>query len=194
MRTEPPLVAPIFRSDGQARILSALYLNDDEFSLTDLSERTDLAYATVHREVERLLAAGLAAQQHVGRTRLIRGNPDSPLFHPLQQILLIATGPLPLLTREFRDIEGIEAAFLFGSFAARMRGVEGETANDIDVMIIGTPDPDAIYDACQRVEDSVHRPVNPVITTRQEFDDDSGFHQQVRKSPVVSIVGDAPWW
>jgi hypothetical protein len=34
MRTEAPLLAPIFRSDGQARLLSTLLLTADEKSIT----------------------------------------------------------------------------------------------------------------------------------------------------------------
>ena len=59
MRTEAPLLAPIFRSDGQARLLAELLLTGDELSLTDLAERIDVAYATVHRETQRLLDAGI---------------------------------------------------------------------------------------------------------------------------------------
>ncbi len=82
MRTEAPLLAPVFRSDGQARLLSALLLAGDELSLTELAERADLAYATAHREVARLIDAGILAERRVGRTRLVRGNDDSPLAAP----------------------------------------------------------------------------------------------------------------
>lgn len=193
MRTEAPLLAPIFRSDGQARLLSALMLDDEERSLTQLAEQTGLAYPTVHREAARLLQAGILAERQVGRTRLLRADPDSPLFAPLREILLITTGPVALLAEEFSRIQGIEAAFLHGSFAARMRGVDGPAPNDIDVLVIGTPDPDEVYDACGRVEEIVRRPVNPTITTRAEFDHDSGFHTQVRNSPTVPVLGELPW-
>ena len=43
MRTEAPLLAPIFRSDGQARLLSTLLLTGDELSLTDLAERAGVS-------------------------------------------------------------------------------------------------------------------------------------------------------
>src|SRR6478752_10502327 len=59
MRTEAPLLAPIFRSDGQARLLSTLLLTGDELSVTDLAKRAGLAYPTVHREVARLVDAGI---------------------------------------------------------------------------------------------------------------------------------------
>ena len=193
MRTEAPLLAPIFRSDGQARLLSALMLDDEERSLTQLAEQTGLAYPSVHREAARLLQAGILTERQAGRTRLLRADPDSPLVAPLREILLVTTGPVPLLRDELSRMHGIESAFLYGSFAARMRGVDGPAPNDIDLMVIGTPDPDEVYDVCERVEEIVHRPVNPTITTRTEFDHDSGFHSQVRDKPAIPVLGELPW-
>ncbi|SIT72255.1 hypothetical protein SAMN05880545_1022 [Microbacterium sp. RU33B] len=193
MRTAAPLLAPIFRSDGQARLLSVVMLEGDEISLADLATRSGVAYPTAHREVARLIAAGILVERLVGRTRMLRANAASPLVPPLREILLIATGPVALLTEELAQIAGIHASFLYGSFAARMRGVDGDSPNDIDVMVIGTPDPELVYDACDRVEESVHRPVNATILTPDELEADSAFMTQVRASPVVPIVGELPW-
>ncbi len=193
MRTEAPLLAPVFRSDGQARLLSALLLAGDELSITDLAERADLAYATAHREVARLIDAGILTERQVGRTRLIRGNPDSPLAAPLREILTVVSGPVVLLGEEFGRIEGIESAFLYGSFAARLCGVDGPTPHDIDVMVVGAPDVDAVYEACTRVEAAVHRPVNPTILSLSEFKAESGFLDTVRSSPIVPVIGEPSW-
>ena len=98
-----------------------------------------------------------------------------------------------LLAEEFARIDGIEAAFLYGSFAARMRGIEGTAPNDVDVMVIGSPEPDSVYGACDRVEELVHRPVNPTILSPEEAQEDSGFLDQVRNSPIVPIIGGEQW-
>jgi hypothetical protein len=193
MRTSAPLLAPIFRSDGQARLLSASILGGGELSLTELAERAHLAYATAHREVGRLLQAGILRERTAGKTRLISPNEASPLHAPLRDILLVATGPVVLLAEEFAEIPGIDVAFLYGSFAARMRGVVGVEPHDIDVMVIGSPDAERVYDACERVGLLVHRPVNPTIITRRELEGRSGFLDQVSRSPLVPIVGEAPW-
>ena len=192
MRTEAPLLAPIFRSDGQARLLSVILLGD-ESGLTQLAHRAGLAYATAHREVNRLLDAGILTEYQVGRTRMIRANEASPLVAPLREILLISSGPLVLLADELSHIAGIQFAFLYGSFAARMRGVTGVAPNDIDVMVIGEPDVDAVYDAAARVEEAVHRPVNPTVLTRPEAERDSGFLEHVFANPTVPIIGMSPW-
>ena len=193
MRTGAPLLAPIFRSDGQARLLAALLLANDELSVTDLAERADLAYPTVHREVARLLNAGILTERRVGRTRLIRANSASPLTSPLREILTVTTGPVVILAAEFAGIAGIESAFLYGSFAARLLGIEGVAPNDIDVMVVGSPDEDAVYEACTRAEAAVHRPVNPTILTSEELAASSGFLDSVRSGPAVAVVGALPW-
>lgn len=193
MRTRAPLLAPVFRSDGQARLLAVVLLGGAEVSITDLAGAAHLAYPTAHREVARLLDAGILAEREVGRTRLVRANPDSPLTEPLRQILLVATGPVALLAEEFAQIPGVESAFLYGSFAARVQGLDGPAPKDIDVMVVGAPDAAAVYDACERVEQLVGRPVNPTITTRDELSRESGFLENVRANPIVQVVGDLPW-
>jgi hypothetical protein len=74
-----------------------------------------------------------------------------------------------------------------------MRGEPGNAPNDIDVLVVGTPDPMAVYDACRRVGDQVGREVNPTIMTPDEVAEHSGFLTQVRHSPTVLVIGDLPW-
>ena len=193
MRTEAPLLAAIFRSDGQARLLAELILTGDELSLTDLAARIDLAYATVHREAERLLGAGILQERQIGRSRLMSANPDSPLVDPLRQILLVSAGPTTLLRTALEPITGISSALLYGSFAARLQGEPGPPPSDVDVMIIGMPDVDEIHAACVTVQDQVGRPINPTILTPEEAAASSGFLTHVRASPTVLLLGDLPW-
>jgi len=192
MRTEPPLLAPIFRSEGQARLL-AVALLDGEYSLAELADRAGVAYPTAHREVGRLLESGILAERAIGRARLIGANQSSPLVPALTDILQMTAGPVAALIQELGGVEDIEAAFIYGSFAARTLHVAGAAPNDIDVMVIGTPDAEAVYDACTRAEDMVRRPVNPTILTRDEALATSGFLTNIRTSPVVPVLGVPPW-
>ncbi|WP_324273596.1 ArsR family transcriptional regulator [Blastococcus brunescens] len=184
----------MFRSDGQARLLAELFLSGaDELNLNELAQRAGLAYGTVHREVRRLLDAGLLSERRVGQARFVRPNPGSPLSRPVRDLLLVSAGPVPLLAAELREIAGVQGAFLYGSFAARMCGEPGDAPNDIDVMVVGTPDPMAVYDASRRVGDQVGREVSPTIMTPDEIGKRSGFLAQVRSSPTVPVIGDLPW-
>ncbi len=133
LRTEAPILAPIFRSDGQARLLSTLLLTGDELSITDLACRAGLAYPTAHREVARLLDAGIVSERQVGRSRLIRASSDSPLAGPLRAILMVATGPAVMPAEELGRIGGIHAAFLYGSSSGFLDNVRSGPA----VVVIG---------------------------------------------------------
>ena len=46
-------------------------------------------------------------------------------------------------------LPGIDALYLFGSWAARYSGVEGQAPGDVDVLVVGHPDRDDVYDAAK---------------------------------------------
>ena len=189
------MTAPLFRSDGQARLLAELFLSGaEELNVRELAGRVGLSYATAHREVERLLEAGLLAERRVGQARLVRPDVSSPLAAPVRELLLVSAGPVPLLRAELGEVPGVVSVFLFGSFAARLSGQRGSAPADIDVMVVGTPDPMAVYDSCRRVGEQVRRDVNPTIMTPDELTAaPSGFITQVRAGAMVPIIGDVPW-
>ena len=58
-------------------------------------------------------------------------------------------------------------------------------------MVIGTPDADAVYSACDRVERQVGRPVNPSILSPAETsaESQSGFLAIILSHPTVPLVG-----
>jgi hypothetical protein len=194
MRSEPPLLAPVFRSDAQARLLASLLLTGDELTLSQLAERAATPYATAHREVARLVDAGILTERTVGRARLIAGNLESPLVDPLRRILAVSAGPALYLTEELRRIEGVQVALIYGSFAARASGVVGPPPQDVDVLIIGTPEVEAVYAACERVEAKVGRAVNPTIFTPAEVESGEyrGFLDQVAALPRLPLIGEWP--
>lgn len=79
MRTEAPALLPVFRSQGQAELLTWLYLHPGrEFSLTDLARQVGVSVPTVHREAQRLVESRLVTETIVGRNRMLGAN----LSHP----------------------------------------------------------------------------------------------------------------
>ncbi len=81
MRTAPPALAPIFRSDLQARILLHLLTGDAGVTAADLARTLEAPEPTVSREVRRLLAAGLLRGERVGRATLLHPAEDNPAWH-----------------------------------------------------------------------------------------------------------------
>jgi DNA-binding transcriptional ArsR family regulator len=188
-RSAPGLI-PIFRSHNQMRLLGQLFLHpEQEQTIAELEAATGIPQQTLSREVNRLLAAGLLEGRRVGRLHLVKPNHASPYYPELSTLLLKALGPVQSLSDHLRRVTGIDDAYLFGSWARRYRGEPGPPPGDIDVVVIGTPDVDDVYEACTAVSRLLRQEVNPVILTPDEWRSKrSGFIREVRSGPLVALA------
>src|SRR5660398_252270 len=109
-----------------ARVLTALFLPvEHQVNLSELAEQTGVSYGSVHREVERLVDAGILTEERWGKARYVRPNQSSVLWRPLRDLVTAAFGPVPLLRTAFEGVPGVAAMALFGSYAARLAGNPG---------------------------------------------------------------------
>jgi DNA-binding transcriptional ArsR family regulator len=189
-RKPTPSLLPIFRSQQQAELL-ALLLGDSstEYSLADLTERTGVPYTSVHREVERAEASGLVTSRYVGKTRLVRADSASPYFSGLSDVLVKAFGVPWVLGQVLAGVGGIDAAYVYGSWAARFSGEEGDRpVGDIDLLVLGSPDRDEVYAAASSAERRLGRAVQVTVRSTDWLAEGSGtFHDTVAGRPMVSL-------
>jgi DNA-binding transcriptional ArsR family regulator len=189
LRTEPSLLLPIFRSDGQRRLLARLYLGPEKAApLAELARDLQLDRGNVKREADRLERAGLIRSERIGRQRILRANPESPYFRDLYGLLVKAFGPETFVGAELEKVDGIERAYLYGSWAARYHGEAGLDPADIDVIAVGHPSRIAIAGAERRLAEQLGREVNVTVVTPEEWEAaESGFLTEVRQSPLVHV-------
>lgn len=190
-RGPSPSLLPILRSQQQGEIL-ALLLGDPgrELSLTEISRLTGAPHPSVYREVERAEQAGLVTTRKVGNTRLVRADASSPYFAGLAEVLTRAFGVPAVLSEVLRPVSGIEQAYVYGSWAARHDGQPGRRpVGDIDVLVLGTPDRDHLYDALGVAERRLGRPVQATVRDADWLSSGSGsFHDTVTSRPMLKLV------
>ena len=190
MRSAAPALLPVFRSKLQADILAALLLNPErEYSLTDLAQRFDAPLSTVHGEVRRLTEAGLLRRRNVGRSAMVQANPNNRLVEPLAEVLFLSWGPLQVVADEFSSLDGAERVLIFGSWAARYLQRPGPPPGDVDVLVVGGPTRESVYDAADRAERRLGMPVNPVIRAADAWRDGvDPLIQQIQSGPFVVVL------
>lgn len=189
MRSEAPSLLPVFRSRTQAAVLAEVLLRpSEEFSLTDLARRVGAALSTVHAEVERLVRAEVFAERTVGRSRLVRANPENLAVRPLTELVALTFGPFGVVRDAFRVVPGVYRVVLYGSWAARYLGEPGPPPRDVDVLVVGTADRAAVYEAAEAAERVLRLPVNPVLASPKRFAaKDDTLMRQVNASPTVTV-------
>lgn len=192
MKVPAPSLAPILRSETQGRILARLLADPTQnYNLTELVEWAGSSMPTVQREVGRAEKAGILTSRKAGPTRLVQANTDHPLFAPLSQVILATYGPPAVIAREFAAIDNAEAVLLFGSWAARYLGQPGREPNDIDVLVIGSPDRGVVDDAAERAERAIGLPVQATVRSRQQWTTgDDSFIREVKSRPFVVVLAD----
>jgi predicted nucleotidyltransferase len=190
MQSSAPALAPLFRSQHQLRLLGELFLGTGAMlTIHGLAERAGMHPSTASREVSRLAGYSLVVVETQGRNRLVRANLDVPWYRELRSLLAQTIGPPALLADAINGISGIDAAYIFGSWAARYVGEPGPFPRDIDLLIIGQPDLDQLYAACRTVEGELHVDVNPTVVLQAEWEQPpkNSFLDQVKLGPLVRV-------
>jgi len=180
---------PLLRSPLVGELLAWLFLHPEErYSVTELAYRLGTSASTVSREVDRLSEAEFVREERRGNLRLLRANVDNPLARPLGELLALTYGPAAVLGELFAAIDGVDEAYVYGSWAARYAGEEGPPPRDIDVLVIGAADDDDLADAARVAERRLGREVNVHrVSTRAWRSGNDPFLTSVRARPLYPI-------
>lgn len=187
-----PGLLPILRSRQQGEILTWLLDDPDrEASLAELSNRLHVPISSIHREVQRAERAGLVVSRRVGQTRLVRANRQSKFLEPLRQLLVMSFGVPERLAGSIRSVPKVQAAYIFGSWAARYMEAAGpRPVGDIDLLVLGNPDRDMVYRQVAEVEPDLAYPIQVTFRPGDWLEAGSDtFHDTVINRPMIQILG-----
>ena len=186
-RTATTETLPIWRSQAQPAILYAIF-HWDQPTAAHIAARFGLSRQEVNTEAHRLEDAGIVRAQRVGRSRVLSPVADHPAVASLRSLAELTIGPLADLHTLYR-IEGVDAVYVFGSWARRHHGEPGPNPRDIDVLVVGAPDKYAVTEACLELSGRHTIEVNPMVATRDRFDspEPGSIIEEVLASPLVSV-------
>jgi len=179
-------------TDSQAKVYLWIYGQPERsYHLSELRRLTGLGSASLQREINRLVVAGLANSTLKGNQRQISANRQSPLFKELSDLTRKVMGVAALLTEALRPIgQKIEVAFLYGSVAKQSDTAE----SDVDLMLIGSDlTLSKVLEQLLPVEEMLCRKVNPTCYTVGEFkkrlSDTDSFVNKVLSQPIIQLFG-----
>jgi predicted nucleotidyltransferase len=187
---ENMLLVRLFSSRVRVQLLSHFLLHPDARDhIRALAKEVDAQYSAVWKELNNLEKAGLLQSEEVGGRRVFKLNPQAPIIPELRNILLKTTGVGDLLRDAFQGLEGIEMAFIFGSFAEGTADAE----SDLDLMIVGDLDIVQVTPIIDKIEERLARNVNYILLTQEEWEsrivNEDPFLTNVIEAPKVMLIG-----
>lgn len=185
-------IAAALFTDSQARLYRWLFGQPERsYHLSELRRLTELGSASLQRELNRLVDAGLLLSERVGNLRRFQANPRSPVFAELVALTRKSLGAAPLLYEALQPIvTRLERAFIYGSVAKQTDTAQ----SDIDLMLVGENlTLNEILTLLMPLETQLGRKINPSSYTPAEYArrlaEPDSFVNRVLAQPILPLIG-----
>ena len=186
-------IAAALFTDSQARLYRWLFGQPERsYHLSELRRLTELGSASLQRELNRLVDAGLLLSERVGNLRRFQANPQSPVFAELVALTRKSLGAAPLLYEALQPIvTRLERAFIYGSVAKQTDTAQ----SDIDLMLVGENlTLNEILTLLMPLETQLGRKINPSSYTPAEYArrlaEPDSFVNRVLAQVTLPLIGD----
>jgi predicted nucleotidyltransferase len=177
----------------QQKVLGLLYAQPEKsFYTKEILRLTGMGVATIKRELDRMVAAGILSMTRIGNQHHYQADPECPVYHELLGIVKKTFGVADVINLALSPLAGhIVWAYIFGSVAS---GKE-TSDSDIDLMIIGDVGFAEAVSALYSVQGTLGREVNPKIYRKKEWNqllkNKDAFVKEVMEKPRMDVIGDA---
>jgi predicted nucleotidyltransferase len=176
----------------QQKVLGLLYSSPEKsFYTKEIIRKTGMGVATIKRELDRMLAAGIIDMTQVGNQHHYQANKSCPIYKELSGIVDKTIGVTEIIRKVLSPLaDRIDWAFIFGSVAS---GKE-TTSSDIDLMIIGNLGFSEVVAALHPAQETLGREINPKIFYREEWiqrrESHDAFIKEVLAKSHRDVLGD----
>jgi predicted nucleotidyltransferase len=184
------IINRLFSSKIRSKLLDAfLSLPKARFYIRELERKINEEAKNISRELKNLESLGLLTSESQGNQKYYSVNEDFFLYSELKGIIFKTTGVLGLLKEALAKLEGIEAAFMYGSYAT---GKETERS-DVDLIIVGRPDLTELNEEISELEDQLNREINYMCFDREEYEErkkiKDAFISEILAEEKILLIG-----
>ena len=181
----------LFTSRVRVRLLTLFLTHQTEaFYIRQIARLTGETYNNVRQELQNLAESGLILSERRANATYYRANTDHFLFPELKRMILKTEAVGDRLREALSAFGNVRVAFIYGSTA---RGTE-LASSDIDLMVIGDVDLDALDNAIDSTEEEVGRAVNYALFSVGEWHERvsqrHSFITDVLTHEKVFLIGD----
>ena len=178
-------------SKNRAELLRLFLTNPERsFYINEIGRILGKKPGVFQRTLNNLEKEGVLASEYKANARYFQANKRYPLFKELKSIVFKTVGVAGSLKEILIKIGNINFSFIYGSYAKA-----GENnLSDIDLVIIGSPDEDALIKELDRLEEVLRREINYKIYSLKEMKQAGGekdpFLLEVLRDKKIMLTGE----
>ena len=161
------------------RVLGYFMLHEEaELYVNEMARRLKLDQGNLDRKLKELEKEGVLKSELRGKERYYSLNSSFPLLKEYKRIILKTVGLEHLLKKVLRDVEGLQQAYLFGSYAKDQM----DLASDIDLLAIGNHNSLELQKKISEIQKSVGREINVISFGPSEYE------RKQKSNPFIKSV------
>ena len=177
-------------SQTRRRLLTGFFRQPARrFYLREIQRMVGTGHGAVQRELANLAEAGILSREEEHGRVYFSANHASPIFADLRAIVEKTAGLRVVLSEALAAVQGISAAFVFGSVARE----EARPDSDVDLAVVGSASFRAVVSAMADAQLRLGREVNPVVFNpddlRARIQRDDAFVRELMRGRKQFIVG-----
>lgn len=171
----------LFISKVRVKILRQYLLNTEkEFHIRALVRILNEEINAIRRELKNLEAFGLLKSKKQTNKIVYSLNTNSPFLYELKSMIMKDTEELRLMAKTLGNIKNIELVLITQAYMTKKYSDE----NDIDVLIIGSPDINKLTKEMNGVEKQIGRELKMAVLTREDYE----FRKKRREKFILDVL------
>jgi predicted nucleotidyltransferase len=179
-----------FLKNGGGDILKLFFKDPEkEYYFREIAKNLNKEPSHYQKYLDNLVEDRILLDERRGNMRFFRLNKEHPLYEEIKSIISKTIGLENELKGLVDKLDNVEYAFIFGSTA---KGTENSNS-DVDLMLIGNINQDALTAAVSSIEGKIAREINYHIYSRQEImkkiEERDGFISNIFLSPIIKLKG-----
>lgn len=168
------------RSNITAKLLSFFFLNPHEsLYVNEIAEKLSLDKRNLVKKLRELEKEGILSTLSRGNLKFYSINRGYPLYKEYRSMILKTLGLEAKLKKILCEIQGIEKAYIYGSYAKDTM----DAHSDIDLLVIGRHDSIALQRRISKIQREAGREINVVNMDAKEFE-----RRKKKRDPFLSNI------
>lgn len=176
---------------NRAELLRLFFTNPEQsFYIQEIGRILGKNPGVFQRTLNNMEEEGILVSEYKANARYFKTNKAYPLYKELKSIVFKTVGVTGSLKEALKKVGNINFSFIYGSYAKAKENY----LSDIDFIVIGSPNEDALIKGLDKLEETLNREINYKLYSLKEFKSEikekEPFLLEILRDKKIMIIGE----